>query len=175
MTLYQIPGIMEIIRNELLTDVRAKTLVTKMENSLATCCTPEYLTDTQKHSEELVDRVWLYSSLIDAALSKNVKYEPKKYGCEKEWFITVRWLKVELHKRKFIFGYMIHNVSKLCEMASGALLCLKPDLCGQSLSGWVRKNGESLTDFYETVAILRKRLLDLIDFYQRYQRSWEDD
>lgn len=175
MTLYQIPGVMKIIENELMTDVKERTLVTKMENALVTCCTPEYLSDTQKHSEELVDRVWLYSSLLDAALSKNVKYEPEKYGCENEWDTTVHWLKNELHKRKFIFGFMIHDVSKLCSMASGALQCLNPDLCGQSLVGWIQKYGESLTDLYETVADMRRRLTNLADTYQRYQRSWEDD
>ena len=175
MTLYQIPGIMKLIKTELPEDVREKDLITKMENLFITSYKQEYLTETQKNSEELVDRVWLYASLVDAALHKKSKYAPEKYGCEEEWNAAVRWLNFELRRRKLLIGRMVHNVSKLCEKAAGSLDCLKPESCGQSLVGWVQKYDESLSDLYDTVFAMKRRLEELADTYMRYQRSLQPD
>ncbi len=175
MTLYQIPGIMELIRNELPGDVRQKSLVQKMENLFVTSYNQSYLTDSHRNSTDLVDRVWLYASLIDAALSEKTKYMPERYGCKNEWDTAVRWLKFELRQKKLFSGRMIHDVAGLCSRASASLDCLKPESCGQSLVGWIRKNGESLTDLYEIVSDLRFRLGELAETYQRYQYSLEPD
>ena len=172
MTLYQIPGIMKLIQTEIPTDVKEKKLVEKMENLFVTSYKPEYLTDAKRTSEELVDRIWLYASLIDDALSDKIHYNAAKYGCDTEWDSAIRWLKFELSKKR-LFGGMIHNVSKLCSLASASLDCLNPEACGQSLVGWIQKNGESLTDFYEIISDLRVRLDELSEFYERYQKSFD--
>lgn len=171
MTLYQIPGIMNLIRTELPADVKDKSLVTKMENLFITSFKQEYLTDTQRNSEELVDRIWLYASLLDAALSKKAKYAPEKYDCEKEWEPAVRWLKFELNKKKLLSGVMIHDVAKLCSMASASMDCLDPDSCGQSLVGWVQKYGESLTDLYAVTIEVKRHLDELAETFEKYQLS----
>ena len=175
MTLFQIPGIMNLIRTEIPQDVKEKNLVEKIENVFVTSYKQEYLTEKQRSSEELVDRIWLYASLIDAALSKKARYRPEKYGCEKEWELAVRWLKFELNKRKLLSGVMIHDVSRLCSMASDSLDCLNPDSCGQSLVGWVRKYNESLTDLYEAVLEVRQHLDELAEAYEKYQYSLQPD
>lgn len=175
MTLYQIPGIMELIRNELPNDVKKKGLIEKMENLFVTTYKQTYMTDTHRNSTELVDRIWLYASLIDAALSEKGKYAPEKYGCKNEWESAVRWLKFELPQRKLLSGRMIHDVADLCGKAAGSLDCLKPESCGQSLVDWTRKNGESLTELYEIVSDLRFRLNNLAETYQKYQFSLNPD
>ena len=175
MTLYQIPGIMNLIQTELPADVREKALVTKMENLFVTSYKQEYLTETQKQSEDLVDRIWLYASLLDAALSKNTKYSPEKYGCETEWDTAVRWLTFELKKTKLLSGVMVHDVAKLCSMASDSLLCLNPESCGQSLVGWVQKYDESLTDLYEIIIEVKHHLDALAETYEKYQLSFQPD
>ena len=77
MTLYQIPGVKEMIQNELPYDVRKKNLIQKMDDLFATSYNQAYMTERQKNSTELVDRIWLYASLIDAALSEKAKYVPE--------------------------------------------------------------------------------------------------
>ena len=81
MTLFQIPGIKELIQTELAQDVRQKSLVQKMEDLFITSYKQEYVTETKKNSTNLVDRIWLYACLIDAAMSEKAKYMPEKYGC----------------------------------------------------------------------------------------------
>lgn len=175
MTLYQIPGVKEMIQNELPYDVRKKNLIQKMDDLFATSYNQAYMTERQKNSTELVDRIWLYASLIDAALSEKAKYVPEKYGCKNEWEMTVRWLKFELRQRKLLSGRMIYDVSGLCSKAAASLECLKPESCGQSLVDWIRKNGESLTELYEIVSDLRFRLKDLAETYGKYQLSLNPD
>ena len=175
MTLFQIPGIKELIQTELTQDVRQKSLVQKMEDLFITSYKQEYVTEAKKNSTNLVDRIWLYACLIDAAMSEKAKYTPEKFGCKNEWESTVRWLKFELNQKKFFSGKLKHDVAGLCSRAAASLDCLNPESCGQSLVGWVQKNGESLTELYEIVSDLRIRLDALAEKYQRYQYSLEPD
>ncbi|MBR3448429.1 MAG: hypothetical protein IKH27_11565 [Oscillospiraceae bacterium] len=175
MTLYQIPGVKEMIRSELPYDVKKKSLIQKMDDLFATSYKQTYMTDTHRNSTDLVDRIWLYASLIDAALSEKTKYAPEKYGCKNEWEMTVRWLRFELRQRKLLSGRMIHDVAGLCSKAADSLDCLKPESCGQSLVDWIRKNGESLTELYEIVSDLRFRLKNLAETYGKYQLSLNPD
>ncbi len=174
MTLFQIPGVMKLIRTEIPSDVKEKKLIEKMDNLFITSYKPEYVTEAKRGSEELVDRIWLYASLIDDALSDTVCYNAEKYHCEDEWNTAVRWLKFELPKKRF-FGGMVYDVSKLCTLASASLDCLNPESCGQSLVGWIQKNGESLTDFYAVISDLKVRLDEIAELYERYQKSFESD
>ncbi len=172
MTLYQIPGIMNLIQTELPANVKSKSLETNMENLFITTYKQEYLTDKQRSSEETVDRIWLYATLLDAALNDK-SYPAAKYNCASEWENAVRFLKFELNRRKFLSATMIHDVAKLCSMAASSMDCLNAASCGQSLVGWVRKYGESLTDLYEIINDLKRRLNDTAETYQKYQYSLE--
>lgn len=172
MTLYQIPGIMKLIQEELPADVKSKKLEQKIENLFVTTYKQEYITEKQRSSEETVDRIWLYASLIDAALNEK-SYPAQKYDCASAWDSAVRFLKFELNKRKFLSATMIHDVSKLCSMAASSMDCLNAASCGQSLVGWVKKYGESLTDLYEILNELKRRLNDTAETYQKYQYSLE--
>lgn len=174
MTLFQIPGVMEIIRNDLSAKVKDKSLIQTMEEAFYRAYKPEYHTSNDVGNKVFMDSVWLYTSLLDAALNDKA-YNAAKYDCEKEWDNAVRWLKFELGKRKMFTGKMIYDVAKLTDMAAASVDCLKPNSCGQNLTDWVQKNGESLTDFYELLVDLKKRLTAAAEKYKQLQASLNPD
>lgn len=174
MTLFQLPGIMEIMRTDLSAQVKDKILLTKMEELFYRAYKQEYLTSADFGNQVFTDSIWLYTALMDAALNEKA-YPAARFGIEKEWENAVRWLKFELGKRKMFSGKLIYDVAKLCDMATSSLECLNPGSCGKNLAQWVQQNGESLTDLYEELGGLKKRLAAATEKYKQLQASMNPD
>lgn len=158
MTIFQIPSVVEAIRNDLPQFVKNKSLLPEIDNYFYKAYKQEMLTERDRFSMELAPKIWLYACLVDAAQNDR-EYPAGEYQCDKEWDAAVRFLKYELNKRRLFSGILMNDVQGLCERGAASLKSVGTGACGPALSNWVREHNESLSDLYDMLLSLEKRLL----------------
>ena len=168
MTVFQISSVVETVQNELPQFVKNKSLLPEIDNYFYKAYKQEQLTDRDRASMELAPKIWLYACLVDAAQNDSA-YPAEKYQCEKEWEAAVRFLKYELGKRKLFSGILMNDVMGLCERGAASLKSVGAGACGPGLSIWVRDHDESLSDLYDSLISLEKRLLDAAEKAKPWQ------
>ena len=168
MTVFQLPETIQSIQSDLPQLVKNKTLLTEIDNYFYKAYKQEQLTERDRSSMELAPKIWLYACLVDAAQNDR-DYPASKYRCEREWENAVRFLKFELNKRRLFSGVLMNDVMGLCERGAASLKAVGAGACGPALSEWVRQNGESLSDLYDTLISLEKRLLDAAEKAKPWQ------
>lgn len=168
MTIFQIPDAAQMIRSDLPAFVKSKNLLPEIDNLFHKACKPENISDRDRSNVDFAARVWLYASLVDAAQNDR-DYPAEKNDCKKEWENAVRFLKFELNKRRLFSSVLINDVNGLCERGAASLKVLGTDAGGAALSNWVRTNGESLSDLYDSLITLEKRLLDAAEKAKPWQ------
>ena len=168
MTIFQIPDTVQMVRNDLPMFVKSKNLLPEIDNLFLKASKPENITDRDRSNTDFAARVWLYASLVDAAQNDR-DYPADRNDCKKEWDNAVRFLKFELNKRKLFSGVLINDVIGICERGAASLKVLGTDVGGAALSTWVRSNGESLSDLYDSLITLEKRLHDAAEKAKPWQ------
>ncbi len=168
MTIFQLPDAAAMIREELPMFVKNKNLLPEIDNLFHKACKTENLSARDSVDLAFPSKVWLYASLVDAAQNDR-DYPAEKINCKKEWENAVRFLKYELNKRKLFSGVLINDVIGICERGADSLKVLGTETGGAALSSWVRQNGESLSDLYDTLITLEKRLHDAAEKAKPWQ------
>lgn len=157
MTIFQVPNVIQTIQTVIPQSVKKKTLLTEIDNLFFKAYKEENISARDRSDMSLAASVWLYASLVDAALN-DTPYAAEKYGCEKEWDFAVRWLKFEMNRRKFLSSVLIHDVYDICERGAASLKIMTTQCYGTLITDFVRSGGESLTVFYDNIYALGNRL-----------------
>lgn len=157
MTPLSFPTVQALLKNEVQSYADMNVLLQNAEQQFAKALNQQYLSPEERDNGEFAAAVWMYACMVDAAINEK-DYPAAKYDCEKEWETAVKKLSTELRKKKFITGKPIHNVPKICVDAAAALRCLDAENCGKEVIAWVRESGDSLTELFESVHLLDKRL-----------------